>query len=291
MFCVFSVSAVVPVALAATPGEGCIFNAPSGVSSASGLVGHVAWSFKVDDDKWVYGSTDGGTPEKATTWMDVGTKSEMLRRFYSEAGPVGYYTQYKCKAVNDARVLVAYNRVLQSAQNGYVFFADNCLYEAVEIMKLYGLEDMADPGSRPLPNDYFNVNLPIEQGQWRGPIALTDRPAGAAGHTAEVPGTFLGTWSGGITQQDPPIPPFSLTVTIEQGATGTTVAFGSYTGTDPCAVHWTLLSARPDQVIVNEVVDSGTCFNNVQIKLTDLSNGKLGYAFEDGNGRGTLTRS
>jgi len=286
----FCLDAMTSVAEAATAGEACIFDAPSGVGSASGLVGHVAWSFKVDNDRWVYGSTDGGTPEKAKTWMEVGTKSEMLQKFHSGAAPVGYYTQYKCKIVNDAHALYAYNRVIQSAQNGYVFYADNCLYEAVAILKLYGLDDMADPQSRPLPNDYFNVNLPVGSGQWQGPTELTGQSDGTGGQAGEVPDKFLGTWSGGITQQNPPIPPYSLSVAIKQGHTGATIASGNYTGTDPCTVHWSLLSSSSSQLVVNEVVDSGNCFNNVQVTLTDLNNGSLGYDFENGNGRGTLNR-
>jgi len=174
IFCFSALNAGTHVALAATAGEACIFNAPSGVSAANGLIGHVAWSFKVDDDRWVYGSTDGGTPENSKTWMKVGTKSDMLKEFYSGAAPVGYYSNYKCKTVADAHALFAYNRVIQSADNGYYLFSDNCLNEVVAIMKLYGLDDMADPASRPLPNDYFNVNLPTGDGQWQGPIELTN---------------------------------------------------------------------------------------------------------------------
>jgi hypothetical protein len=271
-------------------GEACIFNAPDGVS-AGGLIGHVAWAFKVDYDKWVYGSTDGGTREKAKTWMQVGTKSDMLTEFYSGAADIGYYTQYKCKLVDNADALFAYNRVIESADKGYVWYAENCLYEAVEIMRLYGLKDMADPASRRLPNDYFYFNLPTGAGQWSGPIPLSGpserppaRPAG------DVPAAFLGRWTGGITQQNPPIPPFSLNVTIEQAPIGSTIASGNYTGTDPCTVHWTLLSAQANQIVVNEVVDSGTCFNNIQVTLTDLANGTLRYDFENGNGRGVLSR-
>lgn len=105
-----------------------------------------------------------------------------------------------------------------------------------------------------------------------------------------VPEEFLGEWSGRITQQNPPIPPFSLNVTIEQGPTGSTIASGNYTGTEPCTVHWTLLKAEAAELIVNEVVDSGTCFNNVQVTLTHLGNGSIRYDFEDGNGQGVLSR-
>ena len=55
-------------------------------------------------------------------------------------------------------------------------------------------------------------------------------------------------------------------------------------------MHWTLLTAKNGQLVVNEVVDSGTCFNNIQITLTDLGDGTLRYIFEGGNGRGILHR-
>ncbi len=106
--------------------------------------------------------------------------------------------------------------------------------------------------------------------------------------TGDVPAPFLGSWTGGITQQNPPIPPFSLNVSIHQSAIGSTIASGNYTGTDPCSVHWTLLSATATQMQVNEVVDSGSCFNNIKVTLSALADGTLGYDFENGNGQGTL---
>lgn len=40
---------------------------------------------------------------------------------------------------------------------------------------------------------------------------------------------------------------------------------------------------------MNEVVDSGTCFNNIEITLDDIGGGRIDYDFEDGNGLGVLT--
>ena len=120
----------------------------------------------------------------------------------------------------------------------------------------------------------------------RPPAATTteQQPVG------DVPDAFLGTWSGGITQENPPIPPFSLTVTLRQGPTGSTVATGNYTGTSPCAVSWRLLSAEPDRLRVNEDVQTGNCFDDIEVTLTTRDDGSLSYEFEDGNGRGILTR-
>jgi hypothetical protein len=103
----------------------------------------------------------------------------------------------------------------------------------------------------------------------------------------DVPAAILGSWTGTITQQDPPIPPYELRVTILQGAIGWAIAGGYYTG-DNCRVHWELLSADANRIVVNEVVHSGTCFNNVQVTLTAQNDGTLKYDFENGNGRGIL---
>jgi hypothetical protein len=129
-----------------------------------------------------------------------------------------------------------------------------------------------------------STSTPIVETPEQVTATATTSPAA----TGAIPETFLGEWSGGITQNTPPIPPFGLTVTIRQGDVGSVVGRGDYSGTDPCSVHWTLLSASSTQVVVNENVDAGNCFDNVKVTLTDLGNSSLGYDFENGNGRGTL---
>jgi hypothetical protein len=114
-------------------------------------------------------------------------------------------------------------------------------------------------------------------------------PVPAPVPTPSVPAAFLGDWSGGITQQNPPIPPFTMSVSIIQGSVGSTIASASYTGTSPCSVHWTLLGADVKQLVVNETVDSGDCFNNVKVTLKDRGDGTLDYDFENGNGHGVLS--
>lgn len=111
------------------------------------------------------------------------------------------------------------------------------------------------------------------------------------GDFGAVSSNFVGPWNGTITQTNPPIPSFSIAVTIDRGDAGSTIASGYYTGTSPCNFHWTLLSADTTHLVVNEVIDSGDCFNNIKVTLTLLSNGHISYDFEDGNGRGMLQRS
>jgi hypothetical protein len=144
---------------------------------------------------------------------------------------------------------------------------------------------LAPPPVRSTPTTPTTTVTP--RGTPTRPLPATATPQKPAG---DVPDAFLGTWSGGITQANPPIPPFSLTVTIRQGATGSTVATGNYTGTSPCAVSWRLLSVEPNRLRVNEAVRSGNCFDDVEVTLTTRADGTLEYSFEDGNGRGTLIR-
>lgn len=103
----------------------------------------------------------------------------------------------------------------------------------------------------------------------------------------DVPEGLLGIWTGTITQQRPPIPPYTLEVTILQSGIGSTIASGFYTG-DNCKVHWTLLSADATHVLVNESVHSGTCYNDVKVTLTLDGDGRAIYDFENGNGHGIL---
>jgi hypothetical protein len=113
------------------------------------------------------------------------------------------------------------------------------------------------------------------------------------GDFGDVSSNFIGGWQGDITQQDPPLPPYSISVTINRGNVGSTVASGSYFGIGAmCDFHWVLLSGGPIQMVVNEVIDSGSdCFNDVEVTLTLLSDGTTDYMFEDGNGRGSLRRT
>lgn len=106
----------------------------------------------------------------------------------------------------------------------------------------------------------------------------------------DVPEGLLGNWTGTITQQRPPIPPYTLDVLILQSGVGSTIASGHYTG-DDCKVHWTLLGADATSIVVNEVVHSGTCFNNIRVTLTLDGDDKAAYDFENGNGQGILTRA
>lgn len=119
-----------------------------------------------------------------------------------------------------------------------------------------------------------------------GPVAPPVAPVAPAG---DLPQEFIGTWTGTVTQQRPPIPPTRIEVVISQGSRGSTVAVGSYPQLG-CPYHWTLLSAGSKTVVVNEVVESGDCFTNVQVTLSDRGDGTLGYDFEDGNGQAVLTR-
>jgi len=109
------------------------------------------------------------------------------------------------------------------------------------------------------------------------------------GDFGDVSSDFIGPWTGGITQKNPPIPPFSLNVAITRGKVGSTIAKGHYTGTDPCDVHWILLKATVSQLVVNEVVENGSCFNNIKVTLR-FRNPNIGYGFENGNGQGVLHR-
>ncbi|MDN5854450.1 MAG: hypothetical protein L0K86_16690 [Actinomycetia bacterium] len=111
------------------------------------------------------------------------------------------------------------------------------------------------------------------------------------GDFGDVSSNFIGGWSGSITQQNPPFPPYTLTVDIRRGKVGSTIASGRYTGSSQCSVHWVLLSANPSQMVVNEVVDSGTCFNNITVTVRLTADGRLNYNFEDGNGLGSLERT
>jgi hypothetical protein len=123
-------------------------------------------------------------------------------------------------------------------------------------------------------------------------LYLNPAPVGE-GDFGDVSSNFIGGWQGGITQQDPPIPPYSISVTIDRGNVGSTVASGSYFGIGAmCDFHWVLLTGGPIQMVVNEVIDSGSdCFNNVEVTLTLLGDGTTEYTFEDGNGRGSLRRT
>jgi hypothetical protein len=139
-----------------------------------------------------------------------------------------------------------------------------------------GDRDRLQSGSTPTPPTSTTVDA--------SPPPPPAEPAG------DVPEAFLGTWQGTIQQDNPPIPPYTANVTINQGTQGQTIGSGSYTSSGGCAIHWTLVSASLSRLVVNEFVDSGNCFSDVQVTLTALGSGTIQYSFEGGNGRGVLRR-
>lgn len=110
------------------------------------------------------------------------------------------------------------------------------------------------------------------------------------GDFGAVSSNFIGTWRGEITQQNPPIPPYAIEVLIGRGQVGLPIASGHYSGTSPCDFHWNLVSADTTHLVVDEVVESGNCFNNVRVSLVLNGDGTTAYEFENGNGRGELRR-
>lgn len=168
------------VAQAATAGRVCMFNAPSGVFSLGGvdLIGHVGWAFRNGTgDNWTFGATEG-TPggrhadpgQDNQSWQDTGPWTKALYAFgsgqhYDKGG--NYYTTYRCADVSNSQHMLAYNQALTGAASGYDLLTNNCLTQAVDIFRAYGVTGLP-PAAKKMPNTYYNSSLPSSFGgvQW-----------------------------------------------------------------------------------------------------------------------------
>lgn len=154
---------------AATLGEACMFNAPSGAIT----LGHVGWAFRVGTgNTWEYGATEGGSltgispgpPSTTQSWHATGTMAQMLTAFGTGVGATynhgsGYYLSYRCSMVNNSNPAAAAAQASQGETTGYNVLSNNCLTKAVAIFQDYGVAPLPS-GDSTSPNTYFQSDLP-----------------------------------------------------------------------------------------------------------------------------------
>ncbi|MGK5640888.1 serine/threonine-protein kinase [Streptomyces sp. URMC 126] len=121
----------------------------------------------------------------------------------------------------------------------------------------------------------------------------------ASGRNGVVPGGFVGTWTGGITQSNG-FPNGSVVSVISQGAEGEYVVRNTYDimGVYQCRAKAVLKSASATKITLTEVTDGpkapGCTGNEATLVYTLTSDGRLSYASDDkkgGSPTATLTRT
>ncbi len=170
-------------------GTVCMVNAPSGVVPG-GLIGHVGWAYQSGSgDQWTFGATEG-VPEKIKiapdndthSWSSSGTWLDLVKTFTNAhlrgqelLYPANYYTQFRCRSVNNGNESAVLAQVQKQASNGYDGLANNCLTKTVAIFQAYGVTDLPR-ATDVTPNEYFNFQLTgFEEPK---PLETSPRPLG-----------------------------------------------------------------------------------------------------------------
>jgi hypothetical protein len=145
-------------------------NAPTGAFT----IGHVGWAYLVNRDtgQWEYGANEGpngfpGDPSKV--WLAQTGWPEMIKLFTHALPGTGkhpdyyhkakYYVSYRCEStgLNDS------SNALSTAEGqigqDYSIPTNDCLSNAVDVLRAYGATLGASYINDPAPNDYFNHKL------------------------------------------------------------------------------------------------------------------------------------
>jgi uncharacterized repeat protein (TIGR01451 family) len=115
-------------------------------------------------------------------------------------------------------------------------------------------------------------------------------PASPRTEPPQVPATFVGTWTGIVTQDNYDKSPYPYNGRITAGRIGDIVGTGELPSLG-CMVNWTLRRAAKTEIVVHETVSRGAECVDTDITLTLLSDGTLRYIFDGGAGRATLRRT
>lgn len=96
---------------------------------------------------------------------------------------------------------------------------------------------------------------------------------------AAVPESFLGAWSGQMTQPSSSRSPYSMDVDLRPGQVGSIVADVRYDDLE-CGGNWTLVQAEPDRLVLHETITygTGTCADGY-MDVSPADDGQLYFAW------------
>lgn len=156
-------------------GRVCMVNAPSGGVRVGKIFisGHVGWAFLVNRDtgSWIYGATErasgvvGASP--AVTWYRDGTWGQLTIGFARKLGdlhPANYYKSLRCESLPAGSGAAAFAEVEYQQGKTYDIPYNDCLSDAVIILRDYGATGLGTNPYKPLypnavPNWYYSHAL------------------------------------------------------------------------------------------------------------------------------------
>jgi hypothetical protein len=137
-------------------GEACVFNAPS---TAEGLIGHVAWGFRLPNGYWEFGANEGpGKRYTSKTWARIGSHGAMLNTFRN-GGPyhsTGYYTTVECVTVPTFNATAAQQEAGYEQDQKYILVFQDCESQAYNVLSKYGVSSLPNDILHPVPNSWYN---------------------------------------------------------------------------------------------------------------------------------------
>lgn len=150
-------------------GRVCMVDAPNGadILGQTGPYGHVGWAYLVDRNQgtWTFGANEGvsfiGLP--SLTWYKDAEWPELVRSFkapdskYSRIADYYKYTRCASGSLHNNSTAAATAR--SQDQQPYWIPLNDCLSNAVDVLRAYGVPSLPSYVITPQPNDYFNNGL------------------------------------------------------------------------------------------------------------------------------------
>jgi hypothetical protein len=147
-------------------GRVCFVNAPSGADLGLGPWGHVGWMYLADRDygTWNVGANEGpdgiyGSPSK--TWRGGGSWDVVVNLLKSAGNfhSADYYKYIRCQSVDSNNWPQAASTAATQHRAAYYVPNSDCLSNAVDVIRSYGVTDTPFWLPEHRPNVYFSDQL------------------------------------------------------------------------------------------------------------------------------------
>ena len=148
---------------ASSSGEACVFNDPR---LFFGLAGDVGWGFELPGGNWEFGANEGpkNKADVSNTAAYNGSEATMLAWFIN-----GGYARYRCVTVPAFNASAAEQQVSKEQNERYVPPLKDCESQTDNVLREYGVKNLPNDVSDPLPNDWFNA---LSSAGFGGPTSL-----------------------------------------------------------------------------------------------------------------------
>jgi hypothetical protein len=146
-----------------------MIDAPSGADVGIGPIGtgpygHVGWAYLIDRDygPWFFGANEGALPgQPSKTWRTTGSWSNLVATFTQANNyhAASYYKYVRCQSLPVNNSNGAASVVATQQGKPYNVPKNDCLSNAVDVLRTYGGTGLPSALNEWRPNLYFNSQL------------------------------------------------------------------------------------------------------------------------------------